>query len=142
MTTNTILFLLLSLVIASGLSFFQYYYKAKTKSKVNLVLGFLRFISIFGILLLLINPIISRSTFEVVKTPLPIIVDNSSSIVDLKVNEMVLELYKKLSQNKELQEKFDVQSFRFDSEFQSSSSFDFKGSQTNIDEAAKNLKSI
>jgi hypothetical protein len=142
MTTNTILLLLLSLIIAGGLSFFQYYYKAKTKSKVNLVLAFLRFLSIFGILLLLINPIITRKTLETIKTPLPIVVDNSSSIVDLKANESALELYKKLSQNKDLQEKFDVQTYKFDSEFQQSEEFDFKGKQTNLDEVAKNLKSI
>jgi hypothetical protein len=142
MTTNAILLLLLSLIIAGVLSLFQYYYKAKTKSKVNLVLAFLRFLSIFGILLLLINPIITRKTLETIKTPLPIVVDNSSSIVDLKANESAIDLYKKLSQNKELQEKFDVQSYRFDSEFQQSEEFDFKGNQTNLDEVAKNLKSI
>ncbi len=142
MTTNTILLLLISLIIAGGLSFFQYYYKAKTKSNVNLVLAFLRFISIFGILLLLINPIISRSTFEIIKTPLPIVVDNSSSIIDLKAKETTLELYNKLSQNKDLQEKFDVQSYRFDSDFQQSEEFDFKGTQTNLDQVAQSLKSI
>ena len=142
MTTNTILFLLLSLAIAGSLSFFQYFYKAKTKSKVNLVLAFLRFLSIFGILLLLINPIMSRKTLETIKTPLPIVVDNSSSIVDLKANETALELYKKLSQNKELQDKFDIQSYQFGNEFQQSEKFDFKGTQTNLDEVAKNLKSI
>ncbi|MBX9808119.1 MAG: hypothetical protein K2X95_10020 [Flavobacteriaceae bacterium] len=142
MTTNTILFLLLSLAIAGSLSFFQYYYKAKTKSKVNLVLAFLRFLSIFGILLLLINPIMSRKTLENIKTPLPIVVDNSSSIVDLKANETVLELYKKLSQNKELHDKFDIQSYQFANEFEQSEKFDFKGTQTNLDEVDKNLKSI
>jgi len=145
MTTNTILFLILSLAIAGGLSFFQYYHKVKTKSKVNLVLAFLRFLSIFGILLLLINPIISRKTLEIVKTPLPIVVDNSSSIVDLKAKETALELFKKLFQNKDLQEKFDVQTYRFDSEFEpliSADEVDFKGTQTNLDEVAKSLKSI
>ena len=142
MTTNTILLLLISLLIAGGLSYFQYFYKAKTKSKVNLFLAFLRFLSIFGILLLLINPIMSRKTLETIKTPLPIIVDNSSSILDLNAKESALKLFNKLYQNKDLQDKFDVQSYRFDSDFQLSEQFDFKGTQTNIDEVAKNLKSI
>jgi hypothetical protein len=142
MTTNFILLLLLSLILAGGLSLFQYYYKAKTKSNVNLVLAFLRFLSIFGILLLLINPIINQKTLETIKTPLPIVVDNSSSIIDLKAKETALELYKKLSQNKGLLDKFDIQSYRFDSDFQQSEEFDFKGTQTNLDEVAKNLKSI
>jgi hypothetical protein len=108
---------------------------------VNLVLAFLRFVSIFCLLLLLVNPIISRNTFEIIKTPLVLVVDNSSSIIDLKANESVVEVYKKIVQNKALQNKFDLQSYQFDSEFQSSETFDFKGKQTNIDEVAKNLKS-
>lgn len=142
MTTNTLLLLLLSLIVASALSFYQYLYKANRKSKITFLLAFLRFLSIFGILLLLINPIISRKTFETIKTPLPIVVDNSSSIVDLKANAVALELYKKLSENSDLKDKFDVESYGFDSEFESTTTFNFKGTQTNLDEAAKNLKSI
>lgn len=142
MTTNTLLFLLLSLIIAGGLSFYQYLYKAKNKSKVTLFLAFLRFVSLFGILLLLINPIISTKTFETIKTPLPIVVDNSSSIVDLKANAVAVELYKKLSENSDLKDKFDVESYSFDSEFENATNFTFKGNQTNLDEVAKNLKSI
>lgn len=142
MTTNTILLLVLSLVISGGLSFFQNLYKAKTKSNLNLVLVFLRFVSIFGILLLLINPIMNRKTLENIKTPLPIVVDNSSSIADLKANQMVLDLQETLLQSKELQDKFDIQSYQFDNEFQTADSINFKGTQTNIDEVAKSLKSI
>ncbi|CAM4028431.1 hypothetical protein FLSI110296_10095 [Flavobacterium sinopsychrotolerans] len=142
MTTNTLLLLLLSLLIASGLSFFHYIYKAKNKSKVGWFLAFLRFLSIFGILLLLINPIVTKNTLETVKTPLPIVVDNSSSISFLNANEKVLELYKKIQSNSDLQEKFDVQSYQFSDDFEPTEAFDFKGTQTNIDVVAKNLKSI
>ncbi len=78
MTTNTILLLLLSLVIAGGLSYFQYFFKAKNKSNVIWFLAFLRFLAIFGLLLLLINPIMTKNTLEITKTPLAIAVDNSS----------------------------------------------------------------
>ena len=142
MTTNTLLLLLLSLLIAAGLSFFHYIYKAKNKSKVGWFLAFLRFLSIFGILLLLINPIVTKNTLETVKTPLPIVVDNSSSISFLNANEKALELYKKIQSNSDLQEKFDVQSYQFSDDFEPTEAFDFKGTQTNIDVVAKNLKSI
>lgn len=142
MTTNTILLILLSVLIAGGLSFFQYFFKAKNKSKTNLLLAFLRFFSIFGILLLLINPKITSNTFEIVKTPLPIVVDNSSSISELNSKETSLEIYKKLVSNKDLQEKFEIQSYQFSNEFELSDNFNFKGNQTNLDEVAKNLKSI
>ena len=142
MTTTTLLLLLLSILIAGGLSFFQYIYKAKNKSKIGWFLAFLRFSSIFGILLLLINPIITRNTLETVKTPLPIIVDNSSSISFLNANEKALVLYKKIQSNSDLQQKFDVQSYQFSNDFEPTETFNFKGTQTNIDVVAKNLKSI
>jgi predicted alpha/beta superfamily hydrolase len=44
--------------------------------------------------------------------------------------------------NSDLQEKFDVQSYQFSDDFEPTETFDFKGSQTNIDVVAKNLKSI
>ncbi|MFV8352973.1 hypothetical protein [Flavobacterium sp. XS2P14] len=142
MTTNTLLLLFISVLIAGGLSYFQYIYKAKNKSKIGWFLAFLRFLSIFGILLLLINPILTKNTLETVKTPLPIIVDNSSSIAFLKANENVLELHKRIKSNSDLQEKFDVQTYQFSDDFEPAEKFNFKGTQTNIDVVAKNLKSI
>lgn len=142
MNTSTILFLLLSIVIAGGLSYFQYYYKAKNKSKLHLFLALLRFGVYFGILLLLINPKITSQTYEVQKTPLALVMDNSASIKYLKADETARQLYQQLSTNKALQEKFEIQTFSFDSEFQTESEFDFKGTQSNIEDVAKNLKSI
>ena len=142
MNLTTILLIFVSILFAFGLSFYQYFYKNRTKNKVNLLLAFLRFLSIFGILLLLINPKITKNTFETEKTPLPVVVDNSSSIVDLKAKNQSLELFKKLTSNSELKEKFEIQTYQFDSEFKFSDNFNFKGNQTNVDEVAKNLKSI
>lgn len=142
MTTNTILLLLLSLVIAGGLSYFQYFFKAKNKSNVIWFLAFLRFLAIFGLLVLLINPIMTKNSLEITKTPLAIAVDNSSSISVLKSDKKVNELYQKLISNPALKEKFEIQSYQFDADFKPSDKFDFKGKQTNLDEAARNLKSI
>lgn len=142
MTTSTLLFLLLSIVIAGGLSYFQYYYKAKNKSKLHLFLALLRFLVYFGLLLLLINPKITSQTYEVQKTPLAIVMDNSASINYLKADKVARQVYEQLSTNKALQEKFEIQTYRFDREFETESEFDFKGTQSNIEEVAKNLKSI
>ena len=142
MNTTTILLLLVSILIAAGLSFYQYFYKVKNKSNVTLLLAFLRFFSIFGLLLLLINPIISRKTIETVKTPLPIIIDNSASIIDLKADKSAMEVFQKLSENAALADKFDVQTYQFDTDFLPSDTIDFKGTQSNIDVVAKNLKNI
>lgn len=142
MTTNTVLLIFLSLLIAGAYSYYYYYYKAKIKLKIHLVLAFLRFVTFFSVLLLLINPIISNKTLEIVKTPLVIAVDNSSSISNLKATKTTTDLFEKLTSNSDLKEKFDIQTYRFDSDFESSDNFDFKGSQTNIDAVAKNSRSI
>lgn len=142
MTTNTVLLLVFSLLIAGGLSFFQYYYKAKNRSKLNLFLAFLRFLAIFGLFLLLINPIITHTTLEIVKPPLALVVDNSSSIAYLNGDKKALTSYKVLASNTALQEKFDIQSYQFDHQFQQSEKFNFKGTQSNFDAIAKDLKSI
>lgn len=140
MTIATILLILFSLIVAGGLSYYHYFYKAKSKSKVHLLLAFLRFFTILGILLLLINPKITRQTYEVQKTPLPIVIDNSSSIIALNANQNALNLFQKLTTHKALGEKFDVQSYQFDTEMELSDKFDFKGTQTNVESVAKNLK--
>ena len=142
MNSSTIILLLLSVVIAGGLSYFQYFFKAKSKSKYGLLLTFLRFLSIFGILLLFINPIISRKTIEVIKTPLPIFLDNSASVKDLKADKQALEVFKNLSQNKALQDKFEVQTYQFDTDVLPADSITFTGKQTRLDLVAKNLKSV
>jgi hypothetical protein len=141
MNTNTILLLILSVLIAAGLAYYQYLYKAKNKSNLNLFLALLRFLALFSILLLLINPTITTSTLEIQKTPLVVVMDNSSSITFLKSNKIAKEVYQKLVSNSELQEKYEIQSYQFDTEFQSSKSFNFKGLQTNIDVVAQSLKS-
>jgi hypothetical protein len=51
-------------------------YKAKKQIKAEFVLALLRFLSLFGIILLLINPIITRNTLEIIKPSLAIVVDN------------------------------------------------------------------
>ncbi|TGD59705.1 hypothetical protein [Flavobacterium humi] len=142
MTSNTILLILLSIGVAFGLSFYQYLYKVKNKSKLILFLAFLRFASVFLILLLLINPIISKKTFETVKTPLPIIVDNSESIHFLKQDSTARLLSGKLMANSELAAKYDVQLYSFDDDFYSGIPLDFKGKQSNIHKAAQNLKQL
>ncbi len=145
MSVNTLLLIVLSVLIAAGFSYFQYYYKNKSQSKLIKWLAFLRFMAIFGILLLLINPIISRKTYETVKTPLAIVVDNSKSITELKANSVSKEAFEKLSSNSDLKDKYDVQLYRFDADFQSieeSSELNFKGKQSHFDQVAKSLKSI
>lgn len=142
MTTSTILLLFLSVIISGIVAFYQYLYKVKNKSRLHLFLAFLRFASIFLVLLLLINPIISKKTYETQKTPLPIVVDNSESISFLNQDKKAKEIADLLNSNSKLQEKYQVQLFSFDEEFNSDIDLDFKGKQSNIYRVFENLKQL
>jgi hypothetical protein len=142
MTTNTILLLVLSVIIAAGLSFYQYLYKVKNQSKLYWFLTFLRFISWTMVFILLINPIVSIKKNITTKTPLPIIVDNSKSISELKATNEASELYKKIYENSAIKDKYDVQLFSFDEELKPFSQLNFKGTQSNIDGVAKYCKQL
>ncbi|UUC44631.1 hypothetical protein [Flavobacterium cerinum] len=140
MTVSTIVLLILAAVIAFGLAFYQYLYKVGNRSKIYLFLTFLRFLTILSILVLLINPVISRKTYQDIKTPLPIIVDNSQSIKELKQENPALTLSQKIATNSALKEKYDVQLYSFDAGFNTGKQPDFSGKQTHIDLVAQNLK--
>jgi uncharacterized membrane protein YjjP (DUF1212 family) len=88
MTITTILLLLLSLIVASGLSYYQYFCQKQIKAE--FVFGFVAFSIVVWIILLLINPIITRNTLEIIKPSLAIVVDNSSSITALDASKKKL----------------------------------------------------
>ncbi len=142
MNTNSILLVILSVFVAAGLSYYQYLHKVKNKSKVIIFLTFLRFLSLFSIFLLLINPIFSKKSYDIQKTPLPIIVDNSESISVLKQEEIARKLSQSLLENNKLKDKYDVQLYSFDSDFYNDKTLDFKGKQSNINKVAQNLKQL
>lgn len=142
MTTSTILLILFSVIISGAVAFYQYLFKADNQNKTNWLLAFLRFISVFSLLLLLINPVISRKTIETNKIPLAIVADNSRSISELKANDVEKEILEKLTSNSALKEKFEIQTYSFDEEFFAGKPLDFKGNQSNIDNVATNLKQL
>ena len=142
MTASTVLLLILFAFAALALSFYQYLFKAKKKGRLFFFLAFLRFVTLFSIFVLLINPIITRKDLEVVKTPLPILVDNSLSIKELGQEGIAKALASKLSNSSALKNKYNVQLYTFADGFEAGRKPDFKGRQTHIDQAVQNLKQL
>ncbi|MGV3459591.1 MAG: hypothetical protein ACO1N9_03955 [Flavobacterium sp.] len=142
MTATTVLLLTASALAAFGLSFYQYLFRAGKKSKVLFLLASLRFITLLAIFMLLINPVISHKTFETVKTPLPVLIDNSSSIALLGHEKASNDVAEAILNNASLKEKYDVQPFLFAEDFKGGSTPDFKGRQTQVDNAVQNLKQL
>lgn len=140
MTTSTVLLIIVSALVAFALSFYQYLFKAKKKSPVFFFLAFLRFITLMAVFLLLINPVVTKQDYETVKTPLPVLLDNSQSVKELGQDSVAKLLSQKITSNKALNEKYDVQLYTFDEGFEVGKEPDFTGKQTHIDQAVQNLK--
>ena len=132
MTLNTVILLILSGFAAIALSYFQYFYKAKSKSKANLLLAFLRSVAIFCILALLINPSVIKKSYQVEKPSLIVAVDNSSSINILSSKAETEMALKKILDNSDLAEKFEIKQYQFDKDVSVLDSLNFQGKQTNI----------
>jgi len=142
MTRTTILLLILSVFIAGLLSFYQYVFKVKKKSNLIYFLAFLRGMSWVTLFWLLINPVVSRKINEIQKTPLPVVIDNSKSISELKATTSAEDLYQKIKANTTLADKYDVQFYSFDATFEALKQLDFKGKLSDIDGVAINLKQL
>lgn len=128
-----LIFIILAFIASIGIAAFQYIYNNKEKSQLNYWLFSLRFLSIFAILILFINPSFKKNQIETVKPRLLIAVDNSSSIKHNSLVTNVLALIDKLKNNKELNSKFDLHFFKFGSRLASLDSLTFSENRTNLE---------
>ncbi len=142
MTTPTVLLICAAAIVAFCLSFYQYFFKAGKKSKVLFFLASLRFITLLAVFVLLINPVITTKDFETVKTPLPVLLDNSASIKSLGQDSISKAISDRIKSNSKIKDKYEVQVFSFDDKFETGTKPDFTGKQTHIDNAAQNLKQL
>ncbi|WP_291868956.1 vWA domain-containing protein [Maribacter sp.] len=140
MQTQTVLFIILAAIVALILVLFQYYYKQKIKGKTTIGLSFLRFISIFGVLLLLINPKFTKNKYQVEKANLVLLVDNSSSIK--KESKIVNTTLKELHSDKALKDKFNINTYSFGEKFKIKDSLSFIERNTNITKALQTAEDI
>ncbi|WP_298519061.1 VWA domain-containing protein [uncultured Kordia sp.] len=102
----------------------------------------MRFLSVFALLLLIINPKFKQKSYYTEKPILTIAVDNSSSVAELGYDRKVTEVVGILKNSKELQDKFDIDTYSFSKEIKQSDSINFKGSQTNISKALKDINKL
>ena len=111
-------------------------------SKLNMLFLFLRFITIFSVLLLLINPKLEQIKLSTTKPNLVIAVDNSSSIKYLNQEKSTKSLVENLKSNNDLNAKFNIETYTFGVEIKPSDSLNFTENQTNINDAFNQLGQI
>ncbi|AUC81354.1 VWA domain-containing protein [Lacinutrix sp. Bg11-31] len=142
MSTQTLLLIILAGIVALLLALFQYKHKVKEASKKNALFAFFRFLSIFGVLLLLINPKLEQVNVYNEKPNLVVAVDNSNSIKYFNQEENVASIVQRIKEDKKLKNKFNIDVFSFGNTLNASDSLSFTENQTNIDKAFRELSQV
>ncbi len=140
METLTVLYIFFAAIVALGFSLFQYFYKRKAKGTYYLLLAFFRFVGIFGIFLLLINPEFSKPSYTLEKTNLVILADNSTSI--LESGTMANNLVSEFGNSNEIAERFNIDNYKFGSDVAPLDSLSFTERITNIHKSLSSLKDV
>lgn len=135
MTTETVLYIIFAGIVSIALAAFMYGYKSKQTGSLRWVFGILRFVTLFSILLLIINPKFKSETYTVEKPKLPVLIDDSASIGELGQKGNVYSFLQKLEENSELNDKFDVSYYSFGNDFHENDSLSFDEMNTNISKA-------
>ena len=141
MQGQTILFIVLSGIIALLLALFQYAHRSKL-NKLSLLFTFLRFITYFSVLLLLINPKFEKVKYYNEKPNLVVAIDNSSSVRFLEQVKNVENLLGSIKSSQGLNDKFNIEYYTFGSELKNSDSIAFNESRTNLSKVFSNLDQI
>ena len=142
MQQQTVFLILFAAILAFGLVIFQYYYKSKSKGFLSLGLSFLRFIALFCVFLLLINPKITKEQYSLERANLIILADNTSSIGQENGVNQLLNAKKLIKENTNISEKFIVSEYVFGNELNSLDSLSFTEKATNIGRALSSLNEI
>jgi hypothetical protein len=129
-------------VLSGSLGYYQYYYRVKKPTKVSFLLVIIRSLVFFLLMLVLLNPSITKESIINQKAKLSILVDNSSSIRFFKKDSLVHEILQNFKTHKKLNKRFDINYYSFGNLFQQSDSFSFDENQTDISMPLERISKI
>ncbi|GGD38526.1 VWA domain-containing protein [Muriicola marianensis] len=142
MQTATLLGMLLAALISALLVWWQYYYRVGSRSNQTHVLAFLRFLAVFGLLLLLLNPKISKTTLATSKQNLILLFDDSESIQSAGADERVRQISADLLGENYLSDRFYINTYGFERELNDGDSLSFQGEVSDISRALMALNKV
>ncbi|WP_298757755.1 VWA domain-containing protein [uncultured Psychroserpens sp.] len=132
MQTETITYIIISGIIALLLALFQYAYKSKIKGSRSWLLSALRFVTLFSVFLLLINPKFDQVSYYNEKPNLVVAVDNSESVSYLEQSQNTSQLINSLKANEALNDNFNIEFYSFGKEVNETDSLSFDEKQSNL----------
>jgi hypothetical protein len=140
--TTTVIYILGALLFSLAVSWLLYFYKSREPRKIDYFLFGLRATSVFLLLLLLINPTIERQEHINEKPILSVLVDNSLSVKHFKSEKKVTNFVYLIENNSAINNKFDVQFFKFGQNINVLDSLSFLENQTNIYKAIDQVEAL
>ena len=129
-------------VLSGSLGYYQYYYRVKKLTKVSFLLVIIRSLVFFLLMLVLLNPSITKESIINQKAKLSVLVDNSSSITFFKKDSLVHAILQNFKTHKKLNKRFDINYYSFGNLFQQSDSFSFDENQTDISMPLERISKI
>jgi hypothetical protein len=142
MHTETVLLILMSAIAASTIVLLQYYYRSKGRGKLTLLLSLLRFLALFCLILLLVNPKFPRREYHLEKANLVVLVDNSSSMQEADKETDIGSLVASFTNNPYLADIFNIHGFSFHSALDPLDSLQFVGKGTDMARALTSLGTL
>ena len=142
MAASTILYIILSGIIALGAAIFFYFYKPERSKGLRVILSTLRFVTLFSVLILLINPSFRQITYKTIKPKLALVIDNSRSMEYLGDTIQIQSVYHSFSEHTDLNERFDIDYYSFGKNLQPLKKLSFNQGQTDISKSLKDLNQI
>ena len=141
MDVNILILLILSALAAGLLSYIHYFWKRDRDSTMYLP-AFLRFLSIFLLLTLLINPSYFKKETSRVKPGLQVLLDGSKSMALSGADQEAQALVERLRAHERINESFDLEFFVFGSDLGLLDTVEFSRNQTNLEQALSGLDKL
>ncbi|WP_228851618.1 VWA domain-containing protein [Aegicerativicinus sediminis] len=143
MNSTTVFLIILAFFIALFVALFQYWYRDKHRLKgIHGILALLRFLTVFSILVLLINPKFENTTIFEEKPELVLAIDNSQSIRNLGQDSIAINFSQALTNDDELTEKFNIKTYLFGEDFINGEVPNFEDNHSEISKVWSGLRDI
>jgi hypothetical protein len=138
-----VLWILLAIIVAALVALYQYGYLFKNDPKKRRPwFAFLRFLTVFTILLLFIVPQFQSFKYETLLPQLVILVDDSKSLSHLGADEFVKSDVDFLKSNAELAKKYQISFFKFSEGLMSLDSLNFDGKFTDLQNSLSSVEDL
>lgn len=142
MIETSFIHIFLAVLFSFAIAYYFYGFRSKLNKRLRWFFGILRFLSVFILLLLFINPKITSVSYKTIKPTLVLAIDNSHSINYLEQFDKVNSFLSVLNNSEQLNNRFQMATYQFGNDIQPLDTLNFSEEQTNISKALRSIDEI